>query len=211
MPGMDTRNALQSALAAGDSLRARQLLADAGPDGREALWSVLASAASGGSTSGRELLLEQLSASGVVHRFVASRLLDEASVDDVVQETLISVANSVDSFRGGAAVTTWVASIAHRRVVDHLRRRREAVQLPADVASPGARLSSQVATREALDGALRALPPPYREVVVLREVRGLSYAEIADHLERPLGTVKAQVARGRALAAHALREGQVHR
>jgi DNA-directed RNA polymerase specialized sigma24 family protein len=54
--------------------------------------------------------------------------------------------------------------------------------------------------------ALAVLPDPYRAPVTLRDLEGLSYAEVADRLALPLGTVKGQISRGRAMLAAALRE-----
>lgn len=150
-------------------------------------------------------MVERLDESGMVRRMVGAALLDRSAVDDVSQDCLISVAGSLASFRGGSKVSTWVHSIVRRRVVDHLRRQRATAPLPEDDLSPTQRMSSMIATRATVQEALASLPDRYREPVVLRDMEGLSYAEVADRLDRNLGTVKAQISRGRALVASALR------
>lgn len=170
------------------------------------LLQLLALRAGQGSVLATELLLTELDESGLVRRFVRSALLDEAAVDDVCQDSLISVAGSVAGFRGGSKVSTWVYSIVRRRVVDHLRRQRATAPLPEDDLAPSRRMSSMLATRATVRDALAVLPDPYREPVTLRDLEGLSYAEVADRLALPLGTVKGQISRGRAMLAAALRE-----
>ncbi|WP_084485177.1 RNA polymerase sigma factor [Serinicoccus marinus] len=196
--------AVAAAVQAGDDLTARSLLRDTPTAGLEHHLQALAGLAADGSRLATELLLEQLDTSGMVRRFVRSSLLDAAAVDDVCQDTLISVASSIGSFRGSARVSTWVHSIVRRRVVDHLRRQRATAPLPPEQEAPAQRMSSMLATRTTVREALGSLPDLYREPVTLRDVEGLTYAEIAGRLDRNLGTVKAQIARGRALVAGAL-------
>ena len=152
-----------------------------------------------------EMLVETLDASGVVHRFVGSMLLDRDAIDDVAQDTLISVVQSIASYRGGGRFTSWVHPIARRRVADHLRRGRETTTLDERLL-PAARMSSMIATRASVQQALANLPELYRIPVVLRDVHGLTYAEVAERTGRSLGTVKSQVSRGRAMVAGMLNE-----
>ncbi|WP_152187822.1 RNA polymerase sigma factor [Georgenia satyanarayanai] len=201
--GDDVQAALRTAVVAGDAIEARRLLARFGV---EPPLDALAHAAAAGSSLAVELLVEALDGSGVVHRFVRASLLDESAVDDVAQDVLVSVAGSVHSFTGAARVTTWVHRIVRNRVVDHLRRQRATVPLPPEDLGPAERMSSIIATRATVRDVLASLPDPYREPVTLRDVEGLTYAELAQRLERSVGTVKSQVSRGRALVAAALRD-----
>lgn len=153
-----------------------------------------------------ELLVETLDASGVIHRLAGSMLLDRSAVDDVVQESLISVVQSVGSYRGDSAFTTWVHPIVKRRVADHLRRRRDASPLGEELL-PSARMSSMIATRATVRRSLEQLPEIYRVPVTLRDLESMPYAEIAEQLARSVGTVKSQVSRGRAMVAGMLHEG----
>lgn len=206
-PMADDLRDLQRALGDDEGTLARRLIRELPAGDDEPVLRLLAERAGAGSALATELLVERLDASGVIRRFVRSMLLDEAAVDDVAQDSLISVAGSIGSYRGGAAVTTWVHAIVQRRVVDHLRRQRAAAPLPDDDASPTQRMSSMLATRATVRAVLDGLPDPYREPVRLRDVEGLTYGEVAERLDRGLGTVKAQISRGRALVAARLREG----
>lgn len=152
-----------------------------------------------------ELLLEVLDGSGTVRRFAGAALLDQTAVDDVSQDALISIADSIDTYDGRSKVTTWVHSIVRRRVVDHLRRQRSTVPLDDGDLSPAARMSSIIATRATVRDALDSLPELYRKPVILRDIEGEAYAAIAKRLDRAEGTVKAQISRGRAMVAAQLR------
>ena len=136
-------------------------------------------------------------------------LLDRDAIDDVAQDTLISVVPSIASYRGGGRFTSWVHPIVRRRVADHLRRQRETSPLNEELL-PSARMSSMIATRATVQQALADLPDLYRVPVVLRDVHGLSYAEVAERLELSLGTVKSQISRGRAMVAGMLTEDEDH-
>lgn len=198
------RGELSGALAREDALGARRAVRALEVDHDEAL-AILAAHAAEGSALAVELLIVQLDESGVVRRFARAALLDESAIDDVSQDSLISIAASVGSFSGESKVTTWVHSIVRRRVVDHLRRQRATSPLPEGDAGPGERMSSLLATRATVRDAVAALPEPYRSPVTLRDLEGLSYEDIAERLDLPLGTVKGQISRGRALLAATLR------
>ena len=197
---------LAAAVEAEQQTEARRHLQSATPGQAEGALELLAAQAAAGSPLATELLIEQLDESGLIARVVRAALLDESAVEDVSQDALISVAGSIHSFRGGSKVTTWVHQVVRNRVVDHLRRQRATAPLPEDQLSPTARMSSMIATRATVQQALAELPDLYRDPVTLRDIEGLTYAEVAQRLERNLGTVKAQVSRGRALVAASLRD-----
>lgn len=204
----DRLSELAVAIEAGADTQARSALADVPADLTDEALMVLARHAADGSALATELLVQTLDETGVVRRFVHGALLEESAVEDVCQDVLISVASSVGSFRGGSKVTTWVHTIVRHRVVDHLRRQRATSPLPDDDLSPSARMSSMIATRATVQDALATLPDLYRAPVTLRDLEGLSYAEVAERLDRNVGTVKAQISRGRALLAGLLRGNQ---
>lgn len=193
---------LDAALRTGDATGARRIVRSI--EDQDALFAHLAGSAGSGDGLATELLVEELDAAQVVHRFVRGALLDEAAIDDVAQDALISVVTSVGSFAGQSKFTTWVHRIVRNRVVDHLRRQRATSPLPPDDLGPAARMSSMIATRTTVREALRALPDLYRDPVTLRDLDGLSYAQIAERTGRSLSAVKSQVARGRALVAAAI-------
>lgn len=191
---------LRDALAANDGVSARTLASYLPQDER---WSELATAAAS-SPLAVEILIEELDTSGLVRRFVRRSLLDHDAIDDVSQDTLISIAHSVAAFAGRSSVSTWVHQIAQRRVVDHLRRQRATAPLPEDDIGPSQRISSMIATRETVRDAIGQLPQAYRDPLRMRDIDGLTYQDIADRLDRSVGTVKSQISRGRAMVAAAM-------
>ncbi|WP_083914528.1 RNA polymerase sigma factor [Ilumatobacter nonamiensis] len=136
--------------------------------------------------------------------------------DDATQEALIKIVRSLPKFDGRSSFGTWAYRIATNAALDELRKRkrRPALHVLSDEAdTPGSdpvdemaeRRVSSVADRLALDDALDTLPEEFRSAVVLRDVVDLDYAEIAEVLDIPIGTVKSRIARGRRMLADDLR------
>lgn len=194
---------LVAVVASDDGLNARAVLRELPGSGEEAdrALDALAAAAAGGSHLAVELLVEQLDERGLARAAVRRFLVDEAAVDDVSQDTLVAAATSIHRFRGDAKLTTWLHQIARYRVTDHLRRQRATVALDEQAHGPALRVSSIIASRHAIAELLNKLPEDYRAAVTLRDVDQLSYAEVAERLDRNVNTVKSHVARGRALLA----------
>ena len=143
-------------------------------------------------------------------------LRDAQLAEDVVQETMIKAWKSLGAFRGESSTRTWVLRIAHNTAIDALRRRRERSVAPADLwdddgstVDDPARRAEGRADVELLREALAALDEMSRTIVVLREVDGLSYQEIADTLEIPIATVKTRLLRARRALDGALRDEEV--
>jgi RNA polymerase sigma-70 factor (ECF subfamily) len=112
-------------------------------------------------------------------------------------------------FDGRAKFSTWAHRIAHNACIDELRRkgRRPDPGLPEHETRPRGEapaLDDAVTDRLSTDEALQALPEDYRVVVVLRDQLGLDYAEIAEVVGIPPGTVRSRIARGRAALARQL-------
>jgi RNA polymerase sigma-70 factor (ECF subfamily) len=128
---------------------------------------------------------------------------------DAAQEAMIAVARGIRRFDGRAAFTTWCYRVATNAALDELRRKRRR-PLPSDPAtSPepvagGPSTEEQVGARLDVDAALRELPEDFRVAVVLRDLCDLDYAEIADVLDVPPGTVRSRISRGRALLVERL-------
>jgi RNA polymerase sigma-70 factor (ECF subfamily) len=193
---------LEAAVVGGHASLARRALGSISDESeREAVLEVLAAQSAAGSRLAVELLVEAVDRFGVARRAVRQFVLDEAAVADVVQDTLITVVQAIGSFQGDAKFTTWLHQLARNRSVDHLRRVRSTTSREAVEPSPAERMSSLVASRHAVRQLLDQLPQRYRDAVLLRDVEHLPYADVATRLGRNLNTVKAHVARGRALLA----------
>ena len=142
---------------------------------------------------------------------------NDADALDATQDALIAIVRGLPRFDGRAKFSTWAYRIATNACLDELRRRkrRPLVGLPEhdgtavevvdpDAPDPG----DAVGEREEIDAALARLAPDFRAAVVLRDLCQLDYAEIAEVLEIPAGTVRSRIARGRAQLADLLRGNQ---
>lgn len=133
-----------------------------------------------------------------LHGIAYSLTNNRADAEDVVQETFVAVLNS--TFRGESQVRTWLVQILVRRVA-MLRRtkRRRPVERLEESPTPAAHAADVAGTEARLDLAtmLERLSPEHREVIVLREVQGLSYEEMAAALQVPRGTIESRLHRAR--------------
>ena len=132
---------------------------------------------------------------------------NDADALDATQDAMIAVVRGLPRVDGRSRFSTWVYRVATNSCLDELRRRkrRPVVGLPeydgvpveiVDDRGPG--LGDQVADRMLVDEALADLPEDFRAAVVLRDLCQLDYAEIAEVLGIPPGTVRSRIARGRA-------------
>jgi len=130
---------------------------------------------------------------------------NRADADDAAQDALMAIVRALPRFDDRARFSTWAYRVAVNASLDELRRRRRrptargeqrddtAVLFSGAIASPEA-----AGTRVDVDAALATLAPEFRAAVVLRDLCQLDYAEIAEVLEVPIGTVRSRIARGRA-------------
>ena len=126
---------------------------------------------------------------------------------DCAQETMLRAFRAFDTFRRDAAFATWITRIAMNVCTDALRKRRPVASLeqmreekgldvPDEAPAAYARLEEKERLRT-LREALNQLPEEVRQMIVLRDLRGKSYDDIALALDIPLGTVKSRVSRAR--------------
>ena len=127
---------------------------------------------------------------------------------ELAQEVFIKAWEALPTWRPDAQFHTWVYRIASNAALDVLRRRKvvrfvpldDDYDAPADQPGPEAQLQARQGLRR-LDAALARLPLEQREIVLLREVEGLSYDELATTLGIDKGTVKSRLSRARAALA----------
>jgi RNA polymerase sigma-70 factor, ECF subfamily len=183
----------------------RELRLAARSGDRDALAAVLdplASAAAAGSPEALEDLVWAVDELDLARPALRQLLVQELDVDEVAQDVLVAVAETVHGYRGEARFTTWLHQVARFKAIAFLRRKQATAPLADDEQVGDARrISSLIATRTSIDDVLRGLPDLYREPVVLRDVRQLPYDQVAERLGLNLNTAKARVARGRALVA----------
>jgi RNA polymerase sigma-70 factor (ECF subfamily) len=141
---------------------------------------------------------------------------------DIVQETFTKAYQNLDRFKGDAAFYTWVYRIAYNLCVDQQRRAAKDPRLSLDAEAPGGPVNpmpvgdpqpdepfarardAEIARR--VQAAIRELTPDHRAVILLRELEGLSYAEISQVLECPKGTVMSRLHYARRQLQQRLRE-----
>ena len=152
-----------------------------------------------------------------VYNLVWHIVENQADASDVLQEVFIKVFKGIKGFNGDSSLRTWIYRIAVHEASNHRRgwiRRhwREPISVD-DAGSPSAAMAAETASSErrpdqvfeqaerevVVKQALASLTPPYRAVVVLREIEGLPYDEIALVLGIAEGTVKSRLLRGREL------------
>jgi len=139
------------------------------------------------------------------HNLARYLLRDPHEAEDMVQESFLRAIRHFDGFRG-ADGRAWLLSIVRNTCFTQLRRRRpgvERVEFDEEIHSPQEEDSGPEAdlasatTAESVREGLNQLAVEYREVLVLRELEGLSYKEIAHVAGVPMGTVMSRLARGR--------------
>lgn len=132
----------------------------------------------------------------------------EEDAADVAQEAFLAAWRGLPAFRGEAGFATWLYRLTSNAAIDHLRRvkrQRGDVSLddedlgldaPDQAPGPQERAEGQE-LRQAVSEGLGRLSDDHRQVLVLREVQGMRYEEIAEALDLDLGTVKSRIARAR--------------
>ena len=176
-----------------------------------------------GSEQAFALLIAQYS--HPVYSLIARNLRDPADAADVTQEVFVKVFRNISGFHGEASLRTWIYRIAlheasnQRRWWGRHKRQELTIDAPLDNdEGESFCLADALATRDAspydcaarsevrarVEAALQTLPDVFRKVVVLREIEGFGYQEIAEILNVNIGTVKSRLTRGRAALREAL-------
>ena len=156
-----------------------------------------------------------------IFRLLSRLIRDSAEIEDVAQEAFVKAYRALPNFRGESAFYTWLYRIAINTAKNHLvaQSRRAPTQTETEIEdaenfddgeslrtedTPDRMLlSKQVA--EAVNRAIERLPEDLRTAIVLRELEGLSYEEIAASMNCPIGTVRSRIFRAREAVAEELR------
>jgi RNA polymerase sigma-70 factor (ECF subfamily) len=170
-----------------------------------------------------------------IFNLIARSLQDPADAADITQEVFIKVFRSIRSFHGESSLRTWMYRIALHEASNQrrwwTRHKRQELTIDTPVGATdgdegeeslclGATLcdaqrsplehAEQAELKARVEDALRQLPEVFRTVVVLREMEGFSYEEIAEIVQVPAGTVKSRLTRGRAALKTILLNEEVH-
>ncbi len=140
--------------------------------------------------------------------------------EDLAQEVFIKVYQNLKSFKGDSKFSTWIYRIAYNTCVDRYRKNRKLdtvslnygkdedsvkIELVSNDPLPEEEVIKKERYRK-LQACIAGLKPEYKTVIILRDIQNYTYAEIAEILQVPLGTVKSHISRARAALCDALRE-----
>jgi len=135
---------------------------------------------------------------------VAYRIVGDAdSANDAAQDSFIAAFTSLKNFRFGSKFSTWLYSIVVNKCRDRLRAEKDTVpvddirELRADPAGTPEQRALEGETRSEVQSALAELPTDYREILVLKHIQGLAYAEMAEILGASVAALKVRAHRGR--------------
>ena len=151
---------------------------------------------------------------GVAYR-VALRMLGPHDAEDATQDAFLRAFHRLGDFRGEGSFRAWLLQIVRNTALNAIEARRTEPHegigelVEADRSSPGRTPVDHLERRERrerLEAKLRLLPPAHRAVLVLRDIEGLSYEEVATATEAPLGSVKGRLHRARSELIRILRE-----
>ncbi len=162
---------------------------------------LFAKARNGDMTAFEQLvMLYQSKVYNLAHKLTGN--YDDAS--DAAQEAFIKLYKSLGSFKEQSSISTWIYRITYNVCIDRLRQNKRHMVAEADetVADRSPTPDDVVIAnddRRRIHEAIRRLPEEYRAAVVLRDVNGHSYDEVAAILGCSLGTVKSRISRGRGL------------
>mgnify|MGYP000731621043 CR=1 FL=1 len=166
----------------------------------------LVRAAAGGDTEAFERLVRTYE--NKIYHLALRMCGSSEEASDIAQEAFLAAWRGLPSFRGEANFATWLYRLTSNAAIDYLRRQKkergdmslddEDLGLDAVDTGPGPQdAAERTEVRTAVAAGLQQLSEGHRQVLVLREIQGLSYEEIADVLEVDLGTVKSRISRAR--------------
>jgi RNA polymerase sigma-70 factor (ECF subfamily) len=169
----------------------------------------LLEAARRGEPDALDLLIKRYQAQ--VYRFGMKMCRDPEDAKDVLQDTLLALARGVRDFRGASSMSTWLYSVARSYCIKKHRMPKSAPGLERSLESDAAHEAARVADRgklpdealaerqieQAVEQAIATLDPMYREVLILRDIEGLSAAEVAEVVGASVDAVKSRLHRAR--------------
>lgn len=146
-----------------------------------------------------------------IFSLIYNMLRNENEIEDIAQEVFIKVYKNLDKFHGDSSLYTWIYKIATNLCLDQIKKRKDIIymdeklrvnddevefQIPSDEKTQD-ELYEQKELKQKLEKCIEKLPEKQRAMIVLRDIKGLAYDEIAEILELKLGTVKSQINRAR--------------
>lgn len=165
-----------------------------------------------GDNSAFEALMEKHM--GIIYNIALRMATNQDDAEDMTQEIMIKIFRSLGSFKGNSKFSTWIYRVAVNTCLDELKKKKNKKHLSLDAEISGAdgenqieikddspspeKLAEQNELRDMVAAAVKLLSDEHRAVIVLRDIRGMSYSEIAGILGCSDGTVKSRISRARA-------------
>ena len=156
-----------------------------------------------------------------IHYRILKMIKEEEKVEDLVQEVFLKAFNNLQRYNHNYAFSTWLYRIATNHTIDYLRKKKlntlsidepvksqegeMKIQLPDETAETDRNIIRSE-RQQMVRHAIEELPRKYREVIELRHMQEMSYQEIVEILDRPLGTVKAHIFRAREMLYKSLKD-----
>ncbi|REL24295.1 sigma-70 family RNA polymerase sigma factor [Rhodohalobacter sp. SW132] len=155
-------------------------------------------------------------------QYHVSRMVKESEqVEDLVQEAFVKAFDNLESYNSSYAFSTWLYRITTNHTIDYLRKKKlQTTSIDKPIKTRDGELSFELPDEDAetdrsiikrerkkiITTAIENLPDKYRQVIEMRHIEELSYQEISDKLDLPLGTVKAHIFRAREMLYKALKD-----
>jgi RNA polymerase sigma-70 factor (ECF subfamily) len=136
-----------------------------------------------------------------LRRYALALSHNPVAADDLVQESVARALTKSDLFNAGTNLRAWLFTIMHNVHISNARRQKH-IGMPVDPDIAAATLATQPSQEsplviKALNRAMQVIPDSQRVAVIMAGVEGMSYEEISEHLNVPVGTIKSRVSRGR--------------
>lgn len=151
---------------------------------------------------------------GIIYNIALRMTANQDDAEDMTQEIMIKIFRSLGSFKGNSKFSTWIYRVAVNTCLDELKKKKNKKHLSLDAEISGddgenqieikddspspEKLAEQNELRDMVAAAVKLLSDEHRAVIVLRDIRGMSYSEIAEILGCSDGTVKSRISRARA-------------
>lgn len=179
----------------------------------------LVAAAAKGNQEAYKQLLEKYQKPLYFH--IKKMVKDHEQVEDLVQEAFVKAFDNLGSYNTNYAFSTWLYRITTNHTIDYLRKKKlQTMSIHQPVKTKEGEMSVQLQDDHAatdrniirkqrqkiIRNAIKNLPEKYRQVIEMRHLEELSYQEISEHLDLPLGTVKAHIFRAREMLYKALKD-----
>ncbi len=174
--------------------------------------NILVKKAINGDNSAFEMLMEKHM--GIIYNIALRMTANQDDAEDMTQEIMIKIFRSLSSFKGNSKFSTWIYRVAVNTCLDELKKKKNKKHLSLDAEISGddgenqieikddspspEKLAEQNELRDMVAAAVKLLSDEHRAVIVLRDIRGMSYSEIAEILGCSDGTVKSRISRERA-------------